>query len=139
MVAMHPDVIVMMLLEKNGATGISAFSSRADKILKSEYWRLVLSDPPEFWRKIVWQFNRIVWFETFPGILWLTDECIAVHCEVQAAERQKLAESSSYFRFLVQTTEFFTKLDLRITQIGYLSSILVAYWASLRECRHFIF
>jgi hypothetical protein len=124
--AIDDDPSIMALLEKNGAPGISAFSSRADKILKSEYWRLVLSDPSEFWRKVAWQFDRIVWQETFTGILWLTDECIAIHCEVTPAERQKLADSSRYFRFLVQTTEFFTNLDSRITQIGYLSSIFLA-------------
>jgi hypothetical protein len=120
------DPSIMKLLEKNGAIGISPYSSRADKILKSEYLRLVLSDPSEFWKKITWQFDRIVWQETFPGILWLTDECIAIHCENEPAERAKLAEASGYFRFLMQATEFFTDLDLRITRIGYLSAILIA-------------
>lgn len=120
------DPSIMMMLEKNGAAWISPYSSRADKILKSEYLRLVLSDPSEFWRKITWQFDRIVWYETWPGMLWLTDECSAVDCEHEPAERAKLVEASSYFRFLERATEFFTNLNLLITKIGYLSAILIA-------------
>jgi hypothetical protein len=96
------DILIQSLLEKNGAAGISSLSSPADKILKAEFFRLIMSDPAEFWRKIKHQLRRVVSEET-------------------------LAERSSYFALLVYAHDKSDYVTTWVTYIGYLGAPLLAF------------
>lgn len=128
------DPLMRKLLKKNAAEGVSTLSSRGDSILKKEYIDLISSAPFEFWRKIKWQFKRVVWYEpSWPGILWLSDECLAVHCEQGQSEFNKLKSNNSYFAFLVNSTQYFTDLNRRITVLGYLGAPLIFLFGFLKK------
>ena len=127
------DPMIESLLKKNGAAGISGLSSRGDAILKAEFFRLILSEPAEFLRKIEHQYKRIVWWEIWPGLLWLTDECVSVGCDQDPAARKALAERSGYFSFLVHAHRMSGNVAKLVNLIGYLSAPLLMLYGLLKR------